>query len=298
VRPQRPGLVALKEVAQCPPKLGTYEVGFQLGRASMPPAVETAEASLHLLLRREAALPCPSPGSSMRRIASARKSNAASSNKSPARYARGSILKPTSSSSKAVARHIGVVGIVASRVLQEFYRPTIIVGARARTGAARAGASPVSTWRPLCVDVTTCSSAMAPRDGGGITIRPDQLDAFRQRLNELARRAFKPEDLQPPVRLDAEVGLDESHCPRSPNWINSVRPAWAIPTCNSSPAISRTSTRSTHRRREAARETVGHRQQRRSRSRLVERRPGICPSANSISLRAAGHDYNARAPCS
>jgi single-stranded-DNA-specific exonuclease len=32
---------------------------------------------------------------------------------------------------------------------------------------------------------------------------------LRQRLNELARRALKPEDLQPPLRIDAEVGLDE-----------------------------------------------------------------------------------------
>jgi single-stranded-DNA-specific exonuclease len=35
------------------------------------------------------------------------------------------------------------------------------------------------------------------------------VDALRRRLNELARRALKPEDLQPLLRLDAEVGLDE-----------------------------------------------------------------------------------------
>ncbi len=44
---QRPGLVALKQVAQCPPTLGTYEVGFQLGpRLNAAGRLETAKLTL------------------------------------------------------------------------------------------------------------------------------------------------------------------------------------------------------------------------------------------------------------
>ena len=43
----------------------------------------------------------------------------------------------------------------------------------------------------------------------GLSIAPDKVDLFRERLNELARRRLKPEDLQPPLRLDAEVTLSE-----------------------------------------------------------------------------------------
>ena len=43
----------------------------------------------------------------------------------------------------------------------------------------------------------------------GVTIHPGNLDAFRTRLNELARAAFQGDELQPPLRLDAEVGLEE-----------------------------------------------------------------------------------------
>ncbi len=43
----------------------------------------------------------------------------------------------------------------------------------------------------------------------GLTIDAAKLDAFRERLNDLARRTLTPEDLQRPLRLDAEVGLDE-----------------------------------------------------------------------------------------
>jgi len=43
----------------------------------------------------------------------------------------------------------------------------------------------------------------------GLSILPEKIDLLRQKLNELARRSLKLEDLQPPLRLDAEVGLDE-----------------------------------------------------------------------------------------
>jgi single-stranded-DNA-specific exonuclease len=43
----------------------------------------------------------------------------------------------------------------------------------------------------------------------GLSILPEKIDALRERLNELGRRCLRPEDLQPPLRLDAEVGLDE-----------------------------------------------------------------------------------------
>jgi single-stranded-DNA-specific exonuclease len=43
----------------------------------------------------------------------------------------------------------------------------------------------------------------------GVTLEMANLDALRVRLNELARKALKSEELQPSLRLDAEVGLEE-----------------------------------------------------------------------------------------
>jgi single-stranded-DNA-specific exonuclease len=43
----------------------------------------------------------------------------------------------------------------------------------------------------------------------GLSILPDKIDLFRDRLNEVARRCLKPEDLLPVLRLDAEVALSE-----------------------------------------------------------------------------------------
>jgi single-stranded-DNA-specific exonuclease len=53
---RRPGLVALKLVAQCKPRMGPYEVGFQLGpRLNAAGRLETAEESLHLNMSAELA---------------------------------------------------------------------------------------------------------------------------------------------------------------------------------------------------------------------------------------------------
>ena len=57
---QRPGLVALKKVAQSPATLGTYEVGFQLApRLNAAGRLETAEESLQLLLATDLAEAMP-----------------------------------------------------------------------------------------------------------------------------------------------------------------------------------------------------------------------------------------------
>ena len=106
--------------------------------------------------------------------------------------------------------HIGVVGIVASRVLQEFYRPTIIIGGE---GEEWRGSGRSIAGFDLAAALRECNDLLV-RHGGhamaaGLSIAASNLDAFRARLNELARRTLKPEDLQAPLRLDAEVGLDE-----------------------------------------------------------------------------------------
>src|ERR1035438_4239526 len=57
---QRPGLIALKRVAQSPASLGTYEVGFQLApRLNAAGRLETAEGALRLLLARDPAEALP-----------------------------------------------------------------------------------------------------------------------------------------------------------------------------------------------------------------------------------------------
>jgi single-stranded-DNA-specific exonuclease len=209
---QRPGLVALKQVAQCPPKLDTYEVGFQLGpRLNAAGRLETAEESLHLLLARDLAGAMP-----MAQNLDARNRERQKIEHGIAEEVIGAVkskFDPQSDFIIVEGRllwHIGVVGIVASRVLQQFYRPTIILGGE---GDEWRGSGRSIAGFDLAAALCECGDLLM-RHGGhamaaGLSLQPGKIDALRQRLNELARRALKPEDLQPPLRLDAEAGLDE-----------------------------------------------------------------------------------------
>lgn len=207
---QRPGLVALKQVAQSPAELGTFDVGFQLApRLNAAGRLETAEDSLHLLLAEnmEEALPLAQRLDSQNRE-------------------RQKIERTIVDEVTAVVRaqfdpekhfvivegrlhwHIGVVGIVSSRVLQEFYRPTFIIGGE---GEHWRGSGRSIAGFDLAAALRECDDLLV-RHGGhamaaGLTIHPDKLDEFRNRFNEIVRRSMKPADLQPPLRLDAEIAL-------------------------------------------------------------------------------------------
>ena len=209
---QRPGLVALKEVSQSPARIGSYEVGFQLApRLNASGRLETAEESLHLLMAEsmEEAMP-------LAQNLDARNRERQKIERSIAEEAAGVVrarFNPETDFVIVEGRllwHIGVVGIVASRVLQEFYRPTIIIGGE---GENWRGSGRSIAGFDLAVALRECGDLLV-RHGGhamaaGLTIHPDQMDAFRVRMNEVARRALKADDLQAPLRLDAEVTLSD-----------------------------------------------------------------------------------------
>jgi single-stranded-DNA-specific exonuclease len=209
---QRPGLVALKKVAQSPAVLGAYDVGFQLApRLNAAGRLETAGESLRLLLARNLAEAMPLA------------QNLDACNRERQKIERG-IAEEVTGAVRAkfnpqtdfvivegqLLWHIGVVGIVASRVLQEFYRPTVIIGGE---GDEWRGSGRSIAGFDLAAALRECNGLLV-RHGGhamaaGLSVQPDKIGELRERLNELARRALKPEDLQPLLHLDAEVGLDE-----------------------------------------------------------------------------------------
>ena len=207
---QRPGLVALKQVAQSPEKLGTHDVGFQLApRLNASGRLETAEESLRLLLAETVAAALP-----LAQNLDARNRERQTIERSITEQVAGVVRSKFDAQKDFVIVegellwHIGVVGIVASRVLQEFYRPTIILGGDA--GHWRGSGRSIAGF-DLAAALRECDDLLVKHGGhamaAGLTIAPEQVDAFRQRLNEIARRRLRPEDLQPPLRLDAEVEL-------------------------------------------------------------------------------------------
>ena len=208
---QRPGLVALKRVAQSPALLGAYEVGFQLApRLNAAGRLETAEDALRLLLAADLAEALPIAQQLDAHNRERQKIERAIADEVIAALrARFNPETDFVIVEGQLPWHIGVVGIVAARVLQQFYRPTIILGGDA--GQFRGSGRSIAGF-DLAAALRQCGDLLL-RHGGhamaaGVSLHAAKLDPFRARLNELARRALQPEQLQAPLRLDAEVPID------------------------------------------------------------------------------------------
>lgn len=106
--------------------------------------------------------------------------------------------------------HPGVVGIVASRVVERYGRPTFLI---AFDGEIGKGSGRSISRFDLHAALLECGDLLE-RFGGhhmaaGLTIHRSRLDAFRERFGDVARQALGPDDLGPEQRVDLELRLDE-----------------------------------------------------------------------------------------
>ncbi len=106
--------------------------------------------------------------------------------------------------------HPGVVGIVASRVVERYGRPTFLI---AFDGEIGKGSGRSTSRFDLHAALLSCGDLLE-RYGGhrmaaGLTITRSRLDAFRERFGDIARATLAPEDLGPEQRVDLELTLHE-----------------------------------------------------------------------------------------
>ncbi len=106
--------------------------------------------------------------------------------------------------------HPGVVGIVASRVVERYGRPTFLIAFDGEIG--KGSGRSISRFN-LHSALSECGDLLE-RFGGhhmaaGVTIRRSRLEEFRDRFARVAREALAPEDLGPEQRVDLVVPLTE-----------------------------------------------------------------------------------------
>ena len=104
--------------------------------------------------------------------------------------------------------HPGVVGIVASRVVERYGRPTFLVCFDGEIGKG----SGRSISRFNLHDALTRCGDLLERYGGhrmaaGLTLRRDRFDAFRERFESVAAETLPAAELGPEQRVDLEISL-------------------------------------------------------------------------------------------
>ena len=94
--------------------------------------------------------------------------------------------------------HPGVIGIVASRIVEEFGRPTMLIALE--DGVGKGSGRSISAF-DLHAALSECADLLlrygGHRAAAGITISAPQVDAFAERFNAIARRQLSHDDLVP-----------------------------------------------------------------------------------------------------
>ncbi|MCA1056276.1 single-stranded-DNA-specific exonuclease RecJ [Rossellomorea aquimaris] len=132
----------------------------------------------------------------------------------------------------------GVVGIVASRLVDKFYRPTIVLSYDSEKGKAKGSARSIEGF-DLFKSLSKCRDIL-PHFGGhpmaaGMTLELDHVGQLRERLNEIAHDELTEEDFIPVTMLDAAVSLEEVSIESieklellAPFGMHNPKPKWMI----------------------------------------------------------------------
>jgi single-stranded-DNA-specific exonuclease len=110
----------------------------------------------------------------------------------------------------------GVIGIVASRLVDRFYRPTIVLSIDSEKGLAKGSARSIEGF-DLFANLSTCRDIL-PHFGGhpmaaGMTLKMEDVDELRKRLNTLAYEQLTEEDFIPITTVDAVCKVEDITIP-------------------------------------------------------------------------------------
>src|SRR5690606_23557207 len=104
--------------------------------------------------------------------------------------------------------HKGVIGIVASRLTEKYYRPTVIL---THTNGHIAGSARSVIGFDLYEALSECSDLLEQFGGhkyaAGLTMREENISLFQQRFEDVVQKTIKPEMLQQEVSIDLEINL-------------------------------------------------------------------------------------------
>lgn len=105
--------------------------------------------------------------------------------------------------------HPGVIGIVASRIIERFYRPTVMISIE--NGIGKGSARSIPNF-DLHSALRSCADLFQQFGGhkyaAGLTIDAANIPEFKKRFNEIARGILQEDDLVRKIHLDDEIELD------------------------------------------------------------------------------------------
>ncbi len=105
--------------------------------------------------------------------------------------------------------HKGVIGIVASRCIEKYYRPTIIL---TKSNDLATGSARSVVGFDVYEAIAECADLLEQYGGhkyaAGLTLKLDNLPVFKQRFEEVVSKTIQEHHLTPQIDIDEEINLD------------------------------------------------------------------------------------------
>jgi single-stranded-DNA-specific exonuclease len=207
------GLAALQRVADVPTPVKAGDISFRMGpRINAAGRLGPAMEALQLLLADD-----PAEASRLAEGLDAHNRERQGVERHVVRDAEEWVAKnfnpDTQASIVAGSRdwHIGVLGVVASRIMRQYHRPTFIIGFD-DSGAGKGSGRSIEGL-PLVAMLRNCAGHLEKFGGhdmaAGISLNESSLSSFRDAFESAAQAIASEEMLTPRLRLDCELGLGD-----------------------------------------------------------------------------------------
>jgi single-stranded-DNA-specific exonuclease len=207
-RSLRPGLAALMAQARPNSRITAGTIGFTIGpRLNAAGRLDSAQAAYQLLMATHESEATPLAVKLDRQN---RERQELTDN--TVKVARQSVLAVKEQSPLHFIAHPnfnpGIVGLVASRLSEEFYRPVLVAeqGREITKGSARSIPEfHITEALDQCADLLVRYGGHAA--AAGFTVKNENLPALKERLIDVARSSLDVSELRPTITIDGEVNL-------------------------------------------------------------------------------------------
>jgi len=207
---QKPGLIALKSVAGLNGAVDSQSIGFGLGpRLNAAGRLGKADSGLHLLLSQD--ISQATDLANGLETVNRERQDVQKWTQKEAEYLISKEVDLENDRVIVLASenfHRGVVGIVASRMVERFYRPAVLIAIKDGLGNGSGRSIPKFN---LFKGLQECSNYFQQFGGhafaAGLTLEVEKIDEFKKTFKELGRKFLSPDDLIPEVNIDCEIKL-------------------------------------------------------------------------------------------